>query len=72
VRPGAVRINCTGGSSQLNFAAFLNSDGSIILNVINNGEETDCKVSWNNKMAVQKFKSHSITTVMWNKSGTES
>jgi glucosylceramidase len=72
VRPGAVRINCTGGSSQLNFAAFLNSDGSIILNVINNGEATDCKVTWNNKMAVQKFKSHSITTVMWNKSGTES
>jgi glucosylceramidase len=68
VRPGAVRINCTGGIPQLNFAGFLNSDGSIILNVINNGEETASKISWNNKIAVQKFKAHSITTLMWNKS----
>jgi glucosylceramidase len=67
IRPGATRINSTGGSSQLNFAAFLNSDGSIVLNVINNGDETDGKISWNNKMAIQKFKAHSITTLMWNK-----
>jgi O-glycosyl hydrolase len=53
--------------NSLNFAGFLNSDDSIILNLINNGEETECKISWNNKMAVQKFKAHSITTVMWNK-----
>jgi glucosylceramidase len=68
VRPGAYRINCTGGSSSLNFVGFQNTDGSIILNVINNGDETDCKISWSNKMAIQKLKAHSITTVKWNNS----
>jgi glucosylceramidase len=71
IRPGAVRINSTGGSSQLNFAAFLNADSSIVLNVINNGDEMDGKISWDNKMAIQRFKAHSITTVMWNKSIAE-
>ena len=65
VKPGAYRINCTGGSSQLNFAGFMNPDGSIILNVINNGSETECKISWSNKMAIQKLKAHSITTMKW-------
>jgi glucosylceramidase len=68
VRPGAYRVNCTGGTPSLNFVGFLNIDGSIILNVINNGEETDCKISWNNKMTIQKLKSHSITTLKWNDS----
>ena len=68
VKPGAYRINCTGGSSSLNFVGFLNTDGSIILNVINNGDETDCKISWNNKMTIQRLKAHSITTVKWNNS----
>ena len=71
VRPGAYRINCTGGSPQLNFAGFLNTDGSIILNVINNGNATDCKISWMDKMAVQKLKAHSITTIIWNNSGVK-
>jgi glucosylceramidase len=71
VRPGAFRINCTGGSSQLNSAAFLNSDGSIVLNIINNGDETDCKILWNNKMTNQRFKAHSITTLIWKKSISE-
>jgi glucosylceramidase len=66
VRPGAYRINCTGGISSLNFVGFLNPDGSIILNVINNGDETDCKISWNNKMAIQRLKAHSITSISWN------
>ena len=66
IRPGAYRINCTGGSPLLNFAAFQNDDGTIVLNVINNGEETDCKISWINKMAVQRLKAHSITTIKWN------
>ncbi len=66
VKPGAYRINCSGGSSSLNFVGFLNSDRSIILNVINNGAEADCKISWNNKMAIQRFEAHSITTLKWN------
>jgi glucosylceramidase len=66
IRPGACRIDCSGGSSQLNFVGFQNADGSIILNVINNGDEVNCKISWNNKMASQRLKAHSITTLKWN------
>jgi glucosylceramidase len=66
VKPGAYRINCTGGSPQFNFDGFLNSDGSITLNIINNGGESECKILWKNKMAIQKLKRHSITTFKWN------
>jgi len=65
VRPGASRIQCTGGSSQLNYVGFLNADGSIILNIINNGNETDCKIAWGTRMNIQKLKAHSITTLKW-------
>lgn len=66
IKPGAYRINSTGDSENLNFAAFQNIDGSITLNVINNSAEMDCKVLWKNKMTIQKFKAHSITTLQWN------
>ena len=66
VKPGAYRINCTGGSSSLNYVGFLNPDGSIILNIINNGDKVDCKITWNNKIAIQRFDAHSITTLKWN------
>jgi glucosylceramidase len=66
VKPGAYRINTTGGSQQLNFAGFQNADGTIVLNIINNGDETDCKVVWKGRMAIQKLKKHSITTLKWN------
>jgi glucosylceramidase len=65
VRPGAFRINCTGGSSQLNFVGFRNIDGSIVLNVINNGESTECRISWRNEMTTHKLSGHSITTFKW-------
>jgi glucosylceramidase len=65
VKPGAYRINCTGGSEKLNFVGFRNTDESIVLNIINNGEGTECKVLWMNKMAIERLKAHSITTVMW-------
>lgn len=65
VKPGAWRVNASGGSQQLNFAGFQNADGSIILNIINNGDETDCKIVWKNRMAMQKLKKHSITTLKW-------
>jgi glucosylceramidase len=71
IKPGAYRINCTGGSPQLNFVGFLNTDGSIILNVINNGDETDCKILWLDKMVIQKLKTHSITTLKWNSTNTK-
>jgi glucosylceramidase len=65
VKPGAYRINSTGGSSSLNTVGFINTDSTIILIVINNDDETDCKISWNNKMKIQKLKAHSITTIKW-------
>jgi glucosylceramidase len=71
VRPGASRIDCVGGTSQLNFVGFLNTDGKIIFNVINNSNETDCKILWNNKMVIIKLKCHSITTLKWNTSAAD-
>ena len=68
VKPGAYRIECTGGTPKLNFAGFENTDGSIALNIINNGDETECKISWMNKMVVQTLKANSITTLKWDSS----
>jgi hypothetical protein len=34
--PGAYRIQSIGDPEQLNYAAFINNDGTIILNIINN------------------------------------
>ena len=65
IRPGAQRISCTGGLDQLNFTGFQNSDSSIVLNIINNGIGTECKILWKNKMVLQKLKAHSITTLLW-------
>jgi glucosylceramidase len=66
VKPGAYRINCVGGSPQHNFAGFLNPDGSIVINIINNGDESDCKIQWHDKSTIKRLKAHSITTVKWN------
>ncbi len=65
VRPGAYRINCAGGDSNLNYAGFKNKDGSIILNVINNGAASDGSIEWNNKTITQTLPAHSITTFKW-------
>ncbi len=65
IRPGAYRIDCTGGSPQLNFAGFLNADGTVVLNIINNGSDTETKIMWNNDMKTQSLKGHSITTLVW-------
>ena len=68
VRPGAYRIACTGGLQSLNAVAFRNSDGTMVLNIINNGDETGCKISWQGNMTIQTLKAHSITTIMWDNS----
>ena len=65
IRPGAYRIKAGGESGSLNYAAFVNRDGNFVLNIINNGDETACKVKWNSMTAVQKLKAHSITTLKW-------
>ncbi len=65
IRPGAYRIKSDGNSSSLNFASFINKDGSHVVNIINNGDDTACKIKWNSKTAVQNLKAHSITTLKW-------
>jgi glucosylceramidase len=65
VRPGAYRINTEGGTDKLNFVGFKNPDGTVILNVVNNGASTECQVTYNGKIATAKFKVHSITTLKW-------
>jgi glucosylceramidase len=65
VRPGAVRIETSGGSNKLNFVGFENIDHSIVLNVINNGEPSDCEIRWHNKTFVQKLPAHSMATFKW-------
>jgi len=66
VRPGAYRIKCTGDSSNLNYAAFRNKDGTIVLNIINNDNTAnDCSIVWNKMKLTQKLNAHSITTFKW-------
>lgn len=66
VRPGAYRIECTGGSEQLNFAAFQNIDKTIILIIINNGAETESQIQWNDKTVKFHAPAHSISTIIFN------
>jgi glucosylceramidase len=65
VRPGAFRIKTEGGTDKLNFVGFKNPDGTLILNVINNGASTECQIICKGKIGTAKFKSHSITTLKW-------
>jgi glucosylceramidase len=66
VRPGAKRIDCSAISKQLNLVGFQNADNTIVVNVINNGDETNYKINWNGKSFIQNFPAHSITTLKWN------
>ena len=65
VRPGAYHIKTTGGTDKLNFVGFKNTDGGLVLNVVNNGASSDCIVKWKGKTTAVKFKAHSITTLKW-------
>jgi glucosylceramidase len=65
IRPGAIRVNAIGTHDQLNLTSFKNADGSIVLNIINNGDEMECNISFMEKKTTQKLKAHSITTVIW-------
>ncbi|MGN6800797.1 MAG: glycoside hydrolase family 30 protein [Ginsengibacter sp.] len=66
VRPGAYRIDCSGSNnSNFNYVGFKNTDGSIILNIINNGSSDICRVKWKNEVFSQKLEGHSITTFIW-------
>ncbi len=66
IKPGAYRVNAEGHTNNLNFAVFKNSDGNIVLIVINNANETTCTISLGSKSTTQKLKAHSISTIIWN------
>jgi glucosylceramidase len=63
IRPGAYRIGSSGGSEQLNFTAFKNPDGSVILVVINNGGEIKSTVSISGMTGLLDMPAHSVTTL---------
>jgi glucosylceramidase len=65
IRPGAYRIGSSGGSEQLNFTAFKNSDGSIVLVIINNGSDTKRTVQMDGKAGSLVLSAYSITTLQW-------
>lgn len=65
VRPGAHRIGTSGGSASLNWVAFKNPDRTIVVNVINNGNNTRCMLRWHHHTIEQNLPAHSITTFKW-------
>jgi len=65
VRPGAQRIDCTTASIQLNAVAFRNADKSLVLNIINNGDEIKGKLTWKNHALILSLPAHSISTCKW-------
>lgn len=65
IRPGAYRIGSSGGSEQLNFTAFKNADGSVVLVVINNGEAVKSSILLNGVSGSLEMAAHSIATVKW-------
>ena len=65
IRPGAYRIQSIGNQEQLNYAAFVNTDGTVILNIINNGDPTDCNIVWKKMTTQLHVAAHSISTLKW-------
>jgi glucosylceramidase len=65
IRPNAFRIESKGGPDQINHAAFINSDGSIIVVLINNGEAVECPVRWMDVTVKLRIAPHSVATLTW-------
>jgi glucosylceramidase len=65
IRPEAFRIETGGGPGNINHAAFLNSDGTMVLVIINNGEEIEFPVKWNDKTFKITMEAHSVSTLKW-------
>jgi glucosylceramidase len=63
IRPGAHRVSSSGDSDGLNFAAFRNADGSVIIVIINNGAERKQKLEVNGSSSMVDLQAGSITTI---------
>ena len=68
VQPGARRIESnTFGQGSLQDVAFQNSDGSIVLLVLNSGEgTTEFNIGWRGQFAQYKLGSGAAATFVWN------
>ena len=68
VQPGARRIESnTFGQGNLQDVAFQNSDGSIVLLVLNSGEgTTEFNIGWRGQFAQYKLGSGAAATFVWN------
>jgi glucosylceramidase len=65
IRPGAKRIACTSNRSQLAATAFANTDGSIVIVVMNNtGKDMPYSLCNNGKAAKIHSPEHSIITMI--------
>jgi glucosylceramidase len=65
IRPDAYRIGSSGGPDQINHAAFKNSNGTLVVVLINNGEETEFPVRWNEVTVKIRMTAHSVSTLTW-------
>lgn len=64
VRPGAVRISSESGDLQS--AAFKNTDGSMVLYVVNSSSAGDTlKLTWNDQWTICAIPARSIMTFRW-------
>jgi len=68
VRPGAVRVESNSfGQGSLEDVAFQNSDGSLVLIVLNSGgAPVTFNIAWNGKYAQYFLRSKSVATFIWN------
>lgn len=67
IRPGAVRINASGNRSGLITTAFKNTDGSIAVVVMNQGDEPfEYNLYYHQKSAAVTSRPHSISTLIFN------
>lgn len=65
VRPGSFRIESSGEQENLNFCAFQNTNGKIVLNVLNRGSERKVRIKWKNLMIENNLPAFSLTTFIW-------
>ena len=67
IRPGAKRISTGTTSNQLSATSFLNTDGSIVIVAMNEGDsELDYMLSIDGKTGKQNIPAHAIQTIVLN------
>jgi glucosylceramidase len=67
IRPGARKVACSTNQGQLNVGAFINQDKSLVLIIINNGNEIEAGIDGQGRSGIYRAPSHSISTIILNK-----